>query len=84
MEVHIRDKVTHYIPVRLKNGRFIEQEIIFEWIHVRCTRCNGLGHIPEHCAMPLQPQWVPKMGQSVIQPVSNARSDVCQLMGTLQ
>lgn len=64
VEVPIKDTIPSHVPVRLEDGRLIEQELIFEWIPVRCTKCKGLGHVPDNCSLPPQPLWVAKPGQT--------------------
>lgn len=75
VEVPIKDKVPVFVAVRLEDGRLIEQELIFEWIPVRCTRCKGLGHVPKNCSLPLQTLWVTKLGQpqQQIDPVNHEK-----------
>lgn len=94
VEVPIQDKVPLHVPVRLEDGRLIEQEIYFEWVPVKCSRCNRLGHVPVNCSKPPQTIWVTNQAmhvptKPVIQPVVSkdtnqlSISEVCKEAGTL-
>lgn len=44
VHMDIKEQVKHKVYYKDKKGRLIHQPVTYEWMHAKCSICNGYGH----------------------------------------
>lgn len=68
VNVVIRDQVKQSAHYKNEFGRLITQKLVYEWLPVKCTNCNGYGHESAVCRRHVvKKEWRPKNGGPVVE-----------------
>ncbi|XP_062119031.1 uncharacterized protein LOC133832737 [Humulus lupulus] len=60
VEVELSDNPPRIIHYMNEQGQLVEQGVEYEWLPVKCKKCDGYGHIMTDCLKELMPQSVQK------------------------